>query len=771
MVASGDFQPFPQGNNGNSGNGDGSSSHSNVRGEFYYTPHLPAANESDNDSWDLNHWVSVARRRALPIASVGLAVGAAMSAKVLNQEPVYEGSFQLLVEPISEDDQKLSKLGLPDQSNGLDYATQIQVLESPQLLNPLVDGLQSEYPNINYQSLQSRLQIHRLGETKILQVSYRDSNPSKVQQVLQQLQQHYIQYSQQQQQSSLRQGMRFVEAQLPVLQKRVDQLSEQIKKFRQRYNLLDPQQQAQQLSSRIASLVQQRQETSTQLKQAQAEFRQRQQQLGMSPREAVAVTTLSNAPRYQQLLNRVQEIETKLATELARFTPQNPAIQALQQKRRQLLPLLRREAASILGVASQQVSDRMLTISSPSEIRQQLTQEMISAGNQIQSLQVRQQQLARTEANLRQDLQQLSSLNKQYQELQRRLQVAKDSLNRFLQVRKNLQIEAAQSVMPWQSLTPPQGFQQPNGPNWSRQLVLVLAASAVAGAGTAMLLEKLDNRCHSPEELKETTGLPLLGSIPFHHKLAKKESTSQAGENEPVVEGRYRISAFTEAFRFLHANLSFLSPDRPLKSLVVSSAIPGEGKTTVAYNLAKAAARMGSRVLLVDADLRCPHMHVNTNVLNVWGLSNVISTDDLAISEVIQPVPDEENLYVLTAGQLPPDPTKILASKKMEKTIEELQNTYDFVVFDTPPMLGLADAKFLANHANGLVLVAGLSKTDRSAIRQILEGLKLFKTSVLGVVANGMKKHSRGTYGYYYSYYNRSDRSQQEEVENQTLEK
>lgn len=404
----------------------------------------------------------------------------------------------------------------------------------------------------------------------------------------------------------------------------------------------------------------------------------------------------------------------------------------------------------------------MLAMSSPSEIRKNLTQEMVSAGNRVQSLQVRQQQLAQTEARLRQDLQQLTSLNKQYQELQRRLQVAKESLNRFLQVRENLQIEASQSVMPWQSLSPPQGFQQPNGPNWSRQLMLILAASAVAGAGTAMLLEKLDNRCHSPEELKESTGLPLLGTIPYHRGLAKGESNRDTTASEPVVEGRYRVSAFTESFRFLHANLSFLSPDRPLKSLVVSSAIPGEGKTTVAFNLAKAAARMGARVLLVDADLRRPHLHTASNVLNVWGLSNAISNDDLAISEIVQPVPDEENLYVLTAGQLPPDPTKILASKKMGATIEYLQSQYDFVVFDTPPMLGLADAKFLANYADGLVMVAGLGKTERTAIQQVLEGLKLFRTSVLGVVANGVKKHSSGAYGYYYNRYYQENESQVE---------
>jgi capsular exopolysaccharide synthesis family protein len=441
---------------------------------------------------------------------------------------------------------------------------------------------------------------------------------------------------------------------------------------------------------------------------------------------------------------------------LARFTPQNPAIQALQDKRQQLIPLLRREAASVLGISPQQVSDQMLAMSSPSEIRQNLTQEMVAAGNQIQSLQVRQQQLAQTEARLRQDLQKLSSLSKQYQELQRRLQVAKESLNRFLQVRENLQIEASQSVMPWQTLSSPQGFAQPTNPNLPRQILFALLVGAAAGAGTAMLLEKLDNRCHSAEELKATLEVPLLGTIPFHKELAQQkpqvqnlqESSSTADKSD-----RYHISAFAEAFRFLHANLSFVSPDRPLKSLVVSSAIPGEGKTTVACNLAKTAAHMGKRVLLVDGDLRRPQVHEVMQISSPWGLSNVISAEELSFTEAIQVVPSQENLHVLTAGQLPPDPTPILSSQQMQQAVETWQESYDLIIFDTPPVLELADAKLLAAHTSGMVMVAGLGRADRNDLKQVLESLKMSHVSLLGTIANGVKRSTSGNYSYYYHYY------------------
>jgi capsular exopolysaccharide synthesis family protein len=276
-----------------------------------------------------------------------------------------------------------------------------------------------------------------------------------------------------------------------------------------------------------------------------------------------------------------------------------------------------------------------------------------------------------------------------------------------------------------------------------------------------LLAEKMDRVFHSPDELKDSTGLPILGRIPFEKKL-KGRTTNPGAENalEFEFERRsygYSASPFLEAFRSLHANLHFLTPDHPIRSLAISSAVPGDGKSTTATFLAQAAAAMGQRVLLVDADLRRSQIHVATDLPNVWGLSNVISSE-INADDVIQRSPVEDNLYVLTAGQVPPDPTRLLSSKKMQKLVERFQESFDLVIFDTPPMLGLADARLLATHVDGIVMVVGLGRTDRAVLTEVLYGLRMSRARVFGIIANGVKDYAASSTSYYQRYYTQAPR-------------
>jgi capsular exopolysaccharide synthesis family protein len=189
---------------------------------------------------------------------------------------------------------------------------------------------------------------------------------------------------------------------------------------------------------------------------------------------------------------------------------------------------------------------------------------------------------------------------------------------------------------------------------------------------------------------------------------------------------------------------------------VVSSAEPGDGKSTVSTNLAQAAAAMGQRVLLIDADLRRPQVHHRLGIENGQGLSNILATG-LALEEAIQQVPQWENLSVITAGDIPPDPTRLLASKRMQLLIEELRHKgwFDLIIYDTPPVLGFADGRILAAATAGIILVARISKTDRSALKNCVDELKLAQVPLLGMVANGVTRSGSGSYyySYYYSHY------------------
>ena len=784
--------------------------------------YTPTIQENKTDEWDVRQILAMVRRRAVVIGSVAVALCATFWFSTLTQKPKYEGKFGLLVEPVTGNESKLAGLSeIPgvntnSQQEGLDYNTQILVLQSPEIMAPIVKELSSRYPDINYGSLLGGLKISRFQETKILEVHYQDSDPQKILFVLQQLAKEYLKYSLQERQINVGQGIQFVDSQMPQLQLRVNSLQKELQKFRQRYNFIDPEIKAQELSQQVSTIEFQRLDTQKQLAETRAFYAilqggsgislaesgalertspaqsstasapirasdrtssgtdsaqthgsdrtsQRQsgtdsaqtrtsdgtsqRQSGAAPtqtrtsdgtsqRQSGATQAQNDGSIYQRLLTQVQDVDTEIAAELSKFREDSPTVRMLRQKRANLLPVLRQEAKRTLGVT------------------------LVGVANQISALEVREAKITQTENSLNQQVKQLPNLARQYTDLQRQLKVATESLNRFLERRESLQIEIAQHQIPWQVIAAPQLPQVPVSPNVMRNLILGVVVGVLSGIGAALLVERLDNVFHSADDLQEVTKLPLLGVVPFHRNLKQLPSASnerilpQADDHNLVLRNTsnaqgYSYFPFLEAFRSLHTNISFLGSDTPINSLVISSAMHAEGKSTVALNLALAAAAMGQRVLLVDADLRLPQAHILLGLPNEQGLSNVISTN-LPVLEVIQRSPASDNLFVLTSGQIPPDPTKLLSSKKMQNIMEQLRQSFDLVIYDTPPLLGLADSSLLATYTDGIVLVVRMGKTGRSALMPALEGLKLSRATILGTVCNGGKGNSSNAYYYYY---------------------
>lgn len=717
---------------------------------------LPPLNE-DVDAFNLRNILSVARRRIFLITGVSIAVACGVLMKVLTQSPIYEGNFRLLVEPIKgqeQFDQINQTLANAAGESGkiLDYSTQIEVLWSQQILNPIFSQIKRKYPNFTENLFEKKLKIQRLNDTKILDIRYQDSDPKQIKFILERVAEGYIQYSEIEQQTSLRQGLEFVDNQLPILQQRVDALQKYLEEFRQHYNLINPQQRGQILSQNIGDLVKERQETESQIVQTQALYGKLEGQLGINVQQGIVAASLSEAPRYQALLNQFQEIERKIATESVRFTGNNPAIQALLEERNNLLPLLQEEAFLILGENVFQVPRDIRSLSSPNSIRLSLTEQLLETVNQMEVLRARQWAIAQAEKIMGEQMQEQATLVRQYTDLERELKVATDSLNRFLVVRENLQIEAAQNAMPWQIISAPEVTENPISPNVTRSLLLGVIAGLLAGISAALLAEKLDTKFHSSDEIKDSMGIPLLGTIPFQKELAYRTDIS---DGEPLLQqsSRYLFSGFSEAFRSLHADLYFMSPDKPLQSVTISSSLPAEGKTTIAVNLAQAASAMGNRVLLIDADLRNPTVDHQIDIPNILGLSNLISNDSLNADEIIQKLPNNTNLFVLTAGQIPPDTARLLSSQRMQELIKEFQTRFDLVIVDTPPLGIIADAKFIVPHTDGLIMVVRIDQTDRSVVREVFEGLKLSRTSVIGMVTNGDRRYTPKNYQYYHRYY------------------
>jgi capsular exopolysaccharide synthesis family protein len=712
----------------------------------YVAPAVPSAVD-DDDEIDLSQILRIIRRRLPLIVGVGFAVTLGVGVKLLTEEPVYEGKFDLLMEPVTGQQSLPTGLQALQQQFGgdkIDLDTRVEVLKSAKVINPVLEDIQSRYPDVTYSQLVSnnnepgKLSIERLKNTQILTVSYDSSDPEEIEYVLTQIAKGYLDYSLSGQQFSTQQGLQFVQQQLPEVSNRVDSLQKQLQTFRQQYNLINPEVQGQEVVGRLNSLLEQRQQTQVSLGETKTHYQSLSQQLGLDLNQSVAISALSEAPRYQSLLNQLQEVEVELAKATVNLTPNNPTIVALQEQRQNLIPLLNQEAAAVLGTNPAPGTNTVLA-ASPNSFRSQLTQDLIATTNELLTLNARQQALGAVEAQMRQQVQQMAVVARQYSDLQRELEIATERLKRFITARQELEIQQGQTEQPWQVISEIKVPSQPTSPALPKDLIPGALAGIVIGIGAAFLFEALDNTFHSSEELQNTINLPILGVIPKSKNLGKGAIT----KDDPIQsKGQYGIFRMTEAFRFLYTNLSFLSPDQPIRSVVVTSSTPLEGKSTIAENLARTAAAMGRRVLLVDADLRNPEVHLRLDVSNVWGLSHLFSTD-MNVDDVIQKSSQAENLYVLTAGQIPPDPTALVASQKMKSLVQIFQNSFDLVIFDTPPTLEIVDAKVLGAYTDGMLMVVGLSQTKRSAVKSAVDEIRLSPAKLLGIVGNGVKSRSQ----------------------------
>ena len=212
---------------------------------------------------------------------------------------------------------------------------------------------------------------------------------------------------------------------------------------------------------------------------------------------------------------------------------------------------------------------------------------------------------------------------------------------------------------------------------------------------------------------------------------------------------KFKKSLSMEAYRSLRTSIQYSGIDTELKSLVVTSSIPGEGKSTVAANLAKSFSEMNKKVLLIDADLRKPTIHKKLQLSNQVGLSDLI-VKKLNPSEVIQKIDDQ--FHVLTAGKIPPNPAELVGSEKMSQLLSYLKEMYNYIIIDTPPVLSVTDPQLLALKADGTLMVIREGKARQKLVLNAFQELEKLKVNIIGSVLNDSEEKSKEQAQYYYQY-------------------
>jgi polysaccharide biosynthesis transport protein len=704
------------------------------------------------------------RRKWLLIAGATVLTTAAAVVKVMSDEPIYMGSFEMLVRSQSTETEVISTIPetLTAQDSVSVNSDLLKILVSPKVLAPVVQALRTSYPEacpaltttdvspINlppasspttvdsratedvaydpcYRSLIRYLDVTAsVKDSKIIVATFQDPDPIKVEVVLRLLSQAYLDYSLESKQSDIRRGIDFVEKKLPDLRQNVDDLQDQMQSLRLQYNLVDPASQGNLLSSQVGTFSQDQLSLEIELKQLRDIYNDLGQQLQGS-QESDSSSALDDNPRYQSMLNKLLELDAQIADAKTTYLDASPEMQVLQEQRQNLLELL----------------------------AQQGRQSRIEVARKIRELETRNQSLNQTLQGLNNDVKDLSGISRQFNDIERELQIAVENLNLFLTKREALKIDAAQREIPWEVVTPPIE-PQPLIVSLPQNILLGFLLGLVLGTGAALLLDKATGVIYSDEEIRRLTRLPVLGRIPLNkvghiletsleHSLDNRfydhESMLNASSNgsntrlvvdEKQVTSSYVKDPFSESFRSLYTNLRLLNSTKPIRALVVSSVMEGEGKSTVAIHLAEAAAAMGKRVLLIDADLRKPQIHHYLELSNERGLTNLFSGEaNLDIIQKFSPVP---NLYVISAGSLALEPSRLFSSRSMKLFADQIKNKFELVIYDTPPLVGQSDAYLVADNADGLLLVTQPGKIKQELLDRAMEQLTIADINVLGLV-------------------------------------
>ena len=707
------------------------------------------------------------QRKALLIIGIAGVVTFAAWYSTKNAKPSYEGGFRLLVEPVTNEARAVDPSTLTRSGGGqvpgqdafrLDYTTQLEILRSPKIMSDIFEKVHARYPKFSPDELVNGLKVERYQSkdpqatepTKMLEITFQGKDPSVVQYVLETTANRFLKYSLEERKSRISEGVKFIEDQLPDLQKRVGSLQSQMQRLQQQNRLTDPEAQGQEIFTQVREAASKQSEAESELAEQKRLYLSLQNQLQLTPDEAIASSALSEDPNYRELQTKIQEIDNQLAIESGRFLPDSPTIVSLRDKRQNLLTLQNSETQRILGQSKANTGNNPQVLAYQNSVRLDLIKQMVDAANKIQLLEIQNQSLIQTKNSLEREAQRFPAVARQYNDIKQQLEITKQTLNQLLTQRETLRIEAAQKQVPWELFSKPQITRDENGNpvpaagNSKKMLMAGGAGGILLGVGVAILLEKSRNIFYNTEEMKEVLELPLLGVIP-PYKSAHPLPSSSTLALEDAETSNQDAAQFLKSFDSLYASIRFLFSDRPVRSLAVCSATSGDGKSTVALHLAQTAAAMGQRVLLVDANLRQPQLHTLLNLPNDKGLSDLL-TKKLALDDLIPRAKEADNLFVLTAGQPLSNATKLLGSAQMQYLMEEFQAIFDLVIYDTSHLLNRMDANFLAAHTDGVLLVVGVRKTSRSVVKQVLDQLNTFRLPTLGIVANHVNKNSNIPY-------------------------
>lgn len=710
------------------------------------------------------------KRKWLVLACV-VGIFAAVAIASLRQTPVYEAVGRIAVNK-ADPNLVTFKDSVPvmDYYDPADLDTEARILQSDLLALQVIRQLnldkRPEYggrpdrkpPNLVGDPLQTdsartsallgafkgNLHVSLIPNTRIIEIHYRSTEPQLAASTVNTLVATYIEQNFKTKFESTMQASDWLSKQLVDLQMKVETSQEKLVRYQKQHEILGTDEKQNIITQKLDELNKELTLSESDRMQKEAVYRQTQSSDPDAVASAVASGSTQNAgSTASSLLDKLHQQQADLKIQIAELSTQfGPSYPKVAQLNNQLKEIDRQLQAETRKVVEHLRGHYQTALQRENMLREALEKQ-------------------KQEAN------KLNESAIEYSLLKRDVDSNRQLYEGLLEKLKEAGVTAGLRSNNIKILDAARAPGAPVEPNIPRNLAFALVLGITSGIGLAFLLESMDNTVRTTEQAQIISGLPSLGMIPF----GSKSGSSGTGARQLVVASSQEAvelvtqvrpqSQMAESYRALRTSLLLSNLGAPPKVIMVTSARPQEGKTTTSINSAIVLAQKGTRVLLVDADLRRPSIHKTLGMGPRSGLSNVL-TGSATLEQTIAPAPILPNLFVLAAGSPPPNPAELLASTEMKDVLDDLRQQFDHVVIDTPPTLSVTDAVVLSPRMDAIILVIRSGQTTKQALRRARDILMQVNAHVTGVLLNAVDLSSPDYYYYYeyqgkYSQYYRED--------------
>ncbi|WP_019503761.1 polysaccharide biosynthesis tyrosine autokinase [Pleurocapsa sp. PCC 7319] len=703
------------------------------------------------------YWL-VLKRRWIPSIGIFLGVVGFSLVYALSLDRIYEAEAKLLIKV--DRSAKLTGLengtgeikGLTTDSNPL--STEAEIIQSRPVLKKLIQKLDLRDDDgqlLRSRNLEEAVKVKPITGTDILEITYTNKDPGFAALVVNKLIELYVEDHTLNNRSETASARDFIDKQLPEVEANVKKAEANLRDFKNQNRIASLEEETTANINSLSNVSHQIDEVEAELENVNARYSWLQVQLNMSRQEASAVSALSQSLAVQRVLEQLQEVKVLLAQRQNYLSDNAPQVITLKEEEADLAALLDRHIAQTLGQGQQAIVEN-INILSLGELKQDQIAEFTNLGLQKEGLEKQLKTLKNTYESHKQKSDTLPRLQEQKRELERRVNAAQSTYQTLLDKLQETQIAEQQNVGNVRVVSEADIPEDPVGPRKK----MIVGGAGVAGAllsvGAAFLIDIRDQTIKNTQEIKAIFPYSLTGEVPDLNKFEASELLllpDSSTVNLPRIAARnISVLPIREAYHNIQLNLKLLDNEVANKVIVVTSAVSGEGKSFVSANLAVAQAQCDQRVLLIDGDLRRPTQHNLWEVSNDEGLTNVLR-EEIEWHHAIQKV--MPNLDLITSGTTSKHPISLLNSLLIKTFIADLSDYYDCIIFDTPPLVGLADSKILGKLADGLLLIVRPGVANYNSVAAATELLGDRDFNLLGVVANGVDiSQELHSHSYYY---------------------